>query len=317
MKFWFPDSSNGQDPGGGAGERVFESLIGSANYDNMGKTSRQYGRIADRRVTRQPEGLDLKSSECACDIVLQAVQYYTGQQILNGNIQSRKKEVVFARQLAQYFMTINRDIAYQDIGNITGKDHATIITSTRRIEGFIDIYPDVRETVITIGGFIKWLNQLDMEIVQTEVGKDRIRYFYFLLDQLGIRHLKEDLVQDASDGRTVSVRELKKLEMDNLVSHLENKLKDAREAATPKKQTVVKMDRMRKRILSICYSIGWTRFDPSTGKHSIDMERLEAWLDKYGYLHKGLNEYTYLELPTLITQFERLLKSTLSRVKSE
>ena len=139
---------------------------------------------------------------------------------------------------------------------------------------------------------------------------------YFLLDQLGIRHMKNDLVSDASSGRTESCRELTKLEMDELIKHLEQKLRDAQDV-THKRQGVIRMDRMKKRIFSICYSIGWTTIDPEKNRHIVDQERLNAWMKKYGYLHKELNDYTYLELPTLVTQFEQLLKSTLATFKPE
>ena len=99
--------------------------------------------------------------------------------------------------------------------------------------------------------------------------------------------------------------------MNELLSHLDNRLKEARSDSRPHKLSFQRMDRMRKRILSICYSIGWTRFNIEKRRHEVDMERLEAWLLKYGYLHKPLNDYTYMELPELVTQAERVLLSTL------
>ena len=96
-----------------------------------------------------------------------------------------------------------------------------------------------------------------------------------------------------------------------LILYTADSFKEAKNESQPKPGSVQKMDRMRKRILSMCYSIGWTRYNPEKRRQEVDMDRLEAWLLKYGYLHKPLNDYTYMELPALVTQAERLLLSTL------
>jgi hypothetical protein len=48
--------------------------------------------------------------------------------------------------------------------------------------------------------------------------------------------------------------------------------------------------------------LGW---EDDNGK--IDYGHFNAWLEKYGYLHKSLMEYTELELPELVTQLENML----------
>jgi hypothetical protein len=68
----------------------------------------------------------------------------------------------------------------------------------------------------------------------------------------------------------------------------------------------MRSNNMRRRILSICYSIGWTQFDDDKKKMVVNMDKLNAWLLKYGYLHKPLNKYSRQELPLLVTQFEKL-----------
>lgn len=255
--------------------------------------------------------MDLDGSMCTRDNVIQAVCFYFDMPEWMVIKIGRKREIVFARQVIQYFLSINTKLPLVKIGEITGVDHSTLSHSRKTIEGFIQSYPEHRDMVFTIAFYIKWLNQLDMEITRHEITHQQIRRLYFLLDQLGIRHLKNDLVMDASGGRTESARELKNLEMNELLTHLDNKLKEAKNESQPKPGSVQKMDRMRKRILSMCYSIGWTRYNPEKRRQEVDMDRLEAWLLKYGYLHKPLNDYTYMELPALVTQAERLLLSTL------
>lgn len=269
-----------------------------------------------RRFTWQPHGLDLEESFCTIDNVIEAVCFYFDMPEWKLYQATRKREIVDARHYAHYFSSINREYSLNDIGSVTKKDHATVRASILKIEEWIQCYPSVKDIVFTIAFYIKWLNQLEMEITRHEVTRQQIRQLYFLLDQLGIRHLKQELVQDASNGRTESARELTHLEMLELLRHLANKLKDAKADNRPAKQAYQQMDRMRKRILSICYSIGWTRFNIEKRRHEVDMERLEAWLVKYGYLHKKLNDYTYLELPALVTQAERLLATTLDEKPS-
>lgn len=267
--------------------------------------------IKSRRITWTPEGLDLDGSNCTRDNVLQAVCFHLNMPEWMLLKKSRKQEIVRARHIAQYFLSMNTKMPVTKIAEFTGVDHSTIQHSVRKVEGYIQIYPQFNDTVFTIAFYIKWLNQLDMEITRHEITHQQIRRLYFLLDQLGIRHLKNDLVMDASDGRTERARELKNIEMNELLSHLDNMLKEVRSDSRPHKLSFQRMDRMRKRILSICYSIGWTRFNIQKRRHEVDMERLEAWLLKYGYLHKPLNDYTYMELPALVTQAERVLLSTL------
>ncbi|MFN8238614.1 MAG: hypothetical protein U0T77_10640 [Chitinophagales bacterium] len=62
-------------------------------------------------------------------------------------------------------------------------------------------------------------------------------------------------------------------------------------------------------MFSLCHQIGWEVFSESKNKLVVDIAALGSWLYKYGYKHKPLREYTYSELPKLITQFENLVKS--------
>lgn len=264
-----------------------------------------------RRKTYQPPGLGLEGYKCDTETVFQAVGFYLDLPRHELLLHTRKLHICHARHLAHYFMTINDDLTLADIGKVTGVDHATVCNSRRKIEEEIELYPDVRKSIYTIAFYINWLNQLEMEVIYSEITIKQVRYLYFLLDQLGIRHMKNDLVTDATEGRTESARELSLKEYSLLVDHLNEKLKDARGDAMPHKLEAQRADRMRKRIFSMCYSMGWTRFDTDKGKHAVDYDRLEAWLLKYGYLHKKLDKYTYMELPTLVTQVEGLMRSVL------
>jgi hypothetical protein len=111
----------------------------------------------------------------------------------------------------------------------------------------------------------------------------------------------EELVLQVSNGRTKSTRELDIMEFQSLVNHL-NAIK-AGATKAPVTKEVSKADKMRKKILSICHEMNWKK------NQKLDWIRINDFLNKSGYLHKGLNEYAESELPKLVTQFEQLLKS--------
>lgn len=101
----------------------------------------------------------------------------------------------------------------------------------------------------------------------------------------------KDLAFSFSDGRTESVSQMYSHEAWLLIKHLDD---DSGQDATP----LVKMQR---KILSLAHEQGWKKFD---GK--IDMQRVNNWSEKYGYLHKPFNDYKEAELPALVTQFEKM-----------
>lgn len=120
---------------------------------------------------------------------------------------------------------------------------------------------------------------------------------HFLTGQLNIdKEMKEDLVYQFTNGRETSSAKMDIRECQALINHL----------GSLNKENSDKGDKMRKKILSIVHELGW---ETPTGK--IDWKRLNDYLNKYGYLHKHLNDYQYHELPKLVTQFENLQKTTL------
>lgn len=135
--------------------------------------------------------------------------------------------------------------------------------------------------------------------------KNQIKMLHAILAKRGMMDMKQQLVSEASDGRTEHSTELRYGEITKLLTHLnqgaEVRLSADKEAG----------NKMRRRILSMCYSAGWTRFDVKQMKQAADLARLDSWCIKYGYLHKHFNDYTYAELPKLVTQFENYLKSEL------
>lgn len=134
---------------------------------------------------------------------------------------------------------------------------------------------------------------------------------HLLLSQLGIsKEGKQDLVLSATKGRTSSSAEMEVMEAQSLINWLAQEAKAKLRQKYPQ-PVASPEDRMRKKILSICHDLAWENKD---GK--VDWDKLNAYLIKYGYLHKSLHLYKYKELPTLVTQFENLLKHHYQKIEN-
>jgi hypothetical protein len=114
-----------------------------------------------------------------------------------------------------------------------------------------------------------------------------------LLTKAGLQGRRHAIVWDYSSCRTESSKELTDQETNRLIRDLEKGFKE-----------LDRCDVMRKKIISQAHEMGWEL----TG-HKADMARIEAWCIKSGYLHKGLNKYTYAELPGLVSQFDSVYQS--------
>lgn len=60
---------------------------------------------------------------------------------------TRKREVVYPRQLAMYFMAYYTLLSLKQIGEMFGKDHTTVIHSIDAIEGWASNDEKVREQI--------------------------------------------------------------------------------------------------------------------------------------------------------------------------
>lgn len=142
---------------------------------------------------------------------------------------------------------------------------------------------------------------------------ERHRRLYGLLRDTGVSKYRHELVSSYSKGRTDNSADLTDLEIDELIRYLSQLPKQSQDPNRSTKSGVnYRGQKMRRRILSICYTIGWTVWDERAQKHRVDQPRLNAWLIKYGYLHKPMNHYTYAELGRLVSQFENLVPSSIA-----
>lgn len=111
---------------------------------------------------------------------------------------------------------------------------------------------------------------------------------------------KEETLHTYSDGRTTRISQLSITEATALIKML---------TGTGQQDKETPANKMRGKILSMGHEMFWKL--PS-GK--IDMPRINAFCIKSGYLHKKLNDYTESELPTLVTQFEKVYSDYLNKV---
>lgn len=151
--------------------------------------------------------------------------------------------------------------------------------------------------------------------------KQNRQLHYWLAEAKIGTEVKEELVHNFSGGRATSSNLLTVDQCNMLISYLKGLCEARKETAVPSRasgtgaglspsglrpppQGEDKANRMRRKCISICHEMGWKL---ENGK--IDMRRVDEFCEKRGHGHKKLNFYSEKELPMLITQFEKLLKS--------
>ena len=137
-----------------------------------------------------------------------------------------------------------------------------------------------------------------------EISKAQIGIIMAMINKLHLKAQKEDIIMGASNERTISTRELTSDEANALIKYLKQQDPDEQKA-----------EKMRRKIISMAHEMGWASTTLShQGKPKVDMERIDNWCVKYGFLHKKLNQYLYTELPRLVTQFESVYQSFLKGI---
>lgn len=114
-------------------------------------------------------------------------------------------------------------------------------------------------------------------------------------------HLKDhkaEVIKKYTGGRADSTKDMTREEAGALIGYLKS--------LDPNEK---KSDVMRKKVISMAHEMGWR---DEYGK--IKMDQVNGWCRKYSYLKKRLDEYSYEELPMLVTQFEAVYKDFLSKM---
>ena len=144
----------------------------------------------------------------------------------------------------------------------------------------------------------------------------QIRIFNTILNRKNLREHKADIVFEYTEGRTTSTKEMSSEEIQAFIDfHNQTSNISQKRTSNPFRKTVDDYEQreeerqsnnMRRKIIAICRE----SFDMNKGEKG-DMYRIYKCVEKLGYLKKGLNFYSYNELTTLVTQFEKIGKSTI------
>lgn len=118
---------------------------------------------------------------------------------------------------------------------------------------------------------------------------------------------KATIISGVSQGRTVSSKQLTFEEAKFLLADL-NKNNTQKEDG----------QKMRNNIIAMAHEMGWITtkqvVTPTGLKTVNDYSNLDAWMLQYSYQKKKLFNYTYQQLPKLVTQFKAVYEGTLKAI---
>lgn len=143
------------------------------------------------------------------------------------------------------------------------------------------------------------------------------RLLHKLLTERGIMEHKAELVSGFTEGRTEHSSEMLECEARALVAFLRQQAND--KPAPPRDAA----DRMRKKVLAICHTLGWYVRSADgnlvlrNGKPQLDWQRIDGFCRERTKFKKPLQQLTAAELPSVITSFERLLNHDLTYEKNQ
>ncbi len=127
---------------------------------------------------------------------------------------------------------------------------------------------------------------------------------YFVIEKklkkIGSNMTRAEYIESFTEGKKNSLKNLTPREYNEFIQHL-NRLINNQPKSDWKNSP---SNKMRRKIISLFKKMNYTKPDDKA-----DMEAIENWCIKYGYLHKNLNKYDSQELPKLITQVEQVYKT--------
>jgi hypothetical protein len=135
----------------------------------------------------------------------------------------------------------------------------------------------------------------------------QIKALHAALHSKGLLPDKSEMIGALTAGRTTSSKQLTFAEAHALLADLN------KGTVSPDQGK-----RMRNNIVAMAHELGWitaTQHIDTTGKQVLvkDYNRLDNWMLKSSYLKKKLFDYTYEELPKLVTQFKAVYQSYIKR----
>lgn len=135
----------------------------------------------------------------------------------------------------------------------------------------------------------------------------QIKALHTVLHKKGLLEHKAEMIGALTGGRTTSSKELNYDEAHALLQDL-NKDNVSEDQGK----------RMRNNIIAMAHELNWITSNQvinAAGKMEVkkDYSRLDNWMQKSSYLKKKLWDYSYNELPKLVTQFKNVYISYLKK----
>ncbi|HBV14945.1 hypothetical protein [Chryseobacterium carnipullorum] len=127
---------------------------------------------------------------------------------------------------------------------------------------------------------------------------------YSTYKKKGLTENRREIVYNFTNGRTDNSSDLNTNEIVQLISSLTENSSSENLKYQISSRTVNKL-------FSLCYTYGWKKYDEQKKKDTVDIERLNAWLFKYGKYHKALNDHSPYELGIVTAQFEKIVNQLL------
>lgn len=146
------------------------------------------------------------------------------------------------------------------------------------------------------------------------------RLLHKLLTERGIMEHKPELVSGFTEGRTAHSSQMLECEARQLIAFLRQRANNKPAPTAPPRDAA---DRMRKKALAICHTLGWYMRDADghlllrNGKPQLDWQRIDGFCRERTRFKKPLQQLSAAELPSVITSFERLLKHDLTHEKNQ
>lgn len=121
--------------------------------------------------------------------------------------------------------------------------------------------------------------------------KQKLRILHAFLAKNDLMEEKKSIILEHTKQRTDSAGQMNELELSSLIDFFSRSKPSNKESA----------NNMRRKIIAICAS---TMKMVKEGKP--DMTRIYDFVEENGYLSKEFNQYSYDELPKLVSQFEKI-----------
>lgn len=138
----------------------------------------------------------------------------------------------------------------------------------------------------------------------------QIQYIHAALHRKGLLAHKREMVASFTGNRTESSKDMTFEEAAEMLATLNDHQPDED-----------KRQKMVRHIIAMAHEMGWIKESGvvscesgvGTLKKKKDYSDLHAWVEKYGYLKKPLNKYSYAELPNLVTAFKNVYAAWLKK----